>query len=98
MGVYCATTKCRLRLSKCKRDVITEPFHSVGTKHRSLALPSENACARKAASVVAPTRSGSRSSKLLFLAYRSELENVAVSFVFVPLLCSKSELVRNFQH
>jgi hypothetical protein len=35
-------------------------------KHRGLASPSENACARKAASVVAPTRSGSRSSKLPF--------------------------------
>ncbi len=72
-------------------------FHSVGMKHRSLALPSENACVRKAASVVALTRCGSRSSKLPFLAYRSKLENVAVSFVLVPLLCNKSELVENFQ-
>ncbi len=34
-------------------SVITIVFHSVETKHRSLALPSENACARKVASVVA---------------------------------------------
>ncbi len=72
-------------------------FHSVGTKCKSLVSPSENACAHKAASIIAPTRSGSRSSKLPFLTYRSKLENVAVFFVSVPLLCSKSELVENFQ-
>jgi hypothetical protein len=47
-----------------KKTVITAAFHSVRMKHRSLVSPSENACARKAASIVAPTRSGSRSSKL----------------------------------
>jgi len=72
-------------------------FHSVGMKHRSLALPSENACAQKAASVIAPTYSGSRSLKLPFLAYWSKLENVTVFFVSVLLLCSKSELVENLQ-
>jgi hypothetical protein len=46
--------------------VIMAAFHSVGTKCRSLALPSENACPCKAASVIAPTCSGSRSSKLPF--------------------------------
>ncbi len=78
-------------------SVITVVFHSVETKCRSLALPSENDCTCKAASVVALMRSGSRSSKLLFLPHRSKLENVAVFFVFVPLVCSKSELVENFQ-
>jgi hypothetical protein len=66
-------------------------------KRRGLASPSENACARKAASVIALMRSGSRSSKMPFLPHWSKLENVAVFFVFVPLLCSKSELVENFQ-
>jgi hypothetical protein len=77
--------------------VITAVFHSVETKHRSLASPSENACTLKAASVISSMRSGSRSSKLPFLPYQSKLENVAVFFVFVPLVCSKSELVENFQ-
>ncbi len=77
--------------------VITAVFHSVEIECRSLALPSENACARKAASVIASTCSGSRSSKLPFLPHRSKLENVAVFFVFVPLVHSKSELVENFQ-
>ena len=36
---------CRLRLLKCRRDVITAVLHSVGMKHRSLASASENACA-----------------------------------------------------
>ena len=77
--------------------VVTAVFHSVRMKRRSLASPSENACVRKAVSIVALTCSGSRSSKLPFLAYRSKLENVAVFFVFVPLLCTKSELVENLQ-
>jgi hypothetical protein len=79
-----------------QKGVITAVFHSVETKCRSLVLPSENTCASKAASIVA-SRSGSRSSKLLFLAYQSKLENVAVFFVFVLLVCSKAELVENFQ-
>ncbi len=97
MGVYYITVRCRLCLSKCRRDVITAGFHSVGMKCRSLASPSENACVGKAASIVALTHSGSRSSKLLFLTYWSKLENTAVFFVFVPLLCTKSELVKNLQ-
>ncbi len=79
-----------------QKGVITAVFHSVETKCRSLVSPSENTCARKAASIVASC-SGSRLSKLLFLAYQSKLENVAVLFVFVPLVCSKAELVKNFQ-
>ncbi len=78
-------------------SVIMVVFHSVETKCRSLALPSENACTRKAASIIASTRSGSRSSKLPFLPHRSKLENVAVFSDFVLLVCSKSELVENFQ-
>jgi hypothetical protein len=61
-------------------------FHSVETQHRSLASPNENACTRKAVSVVVSTRSGSRLSKLLFIPHRSKLENVAVFFVFEPLV------------
>jgi hypothetical protein len=57
----------------------------------------ENTCTRKAVSIIALTCSSSRSSKLPFLTYHSKLENVAVFFVFVPLVCSKSELVKNFQ-
>jgi hypothetical protein len=34
-------------------SVIKIVFHSVETKHRSLESPSENACARKVASVIA---------------------------------------------
>ncbi len=77
--------------------MITILFHSVEMKCRSLASPSENACEHKAASVVVSMRSGSRLSKLLFLPYWSKLENVAVFFAFEPLVCSKSELVENFQ-
>ncbi len=54
------------QLPEIKNIVITAAFHWVGTKHRGLASPSENACSRKAASVIAPTSSGSRLSKLLF--------------------------------
>ena len=39
------TLYCRLRLLKCRRDVIAAVLHSVGMKHRSLASASENACA-----------------------------------------------------
>ena len=70
---------CRLRLLKCRRDVITAVLHSVGMKHRSLASASENACAW----------SGER-----FLFERAvvqghwnyRLENVVFSFVFYVLL------------
>jgi hypothetical protein len=80
-----------------KLFVIMAVFLSVETERRSLVSPSENACSCKAASVIASTCSGSRSLKLLFLPRQSKLENVAVFFVFVPLVCSKSELVENFQ-
>ena len=71
---------CRLRLLKCRRDVITAVLHSVGMKHRSLASASENACAW----------SGER-----FLFERAvvqgrwnyRLENVVFSFVIYVLLC-----------
>ncbi len=46
--------------------------------------------------VIALMCSGSRSSKLLFLAYRSKLENVAVFFVFVPLFCKQVWTCREF--
>jgi hypothetical protein len=72
-------------------------FHPIGFERRSLVSPSENACTRKAASVVAPKRSGSMSSKLQFLPHQSKLENVAVSFVSCTVDCNKSELVKNFQ-
>ncbi len=73
-------------------------FHSVETKHRSLVSPSEDACTRKAASIVASTHSGSRLSKLPFLAYGSKLENVALFIVFILVVCSKSELVKNLRN
>jgi hypothetical protein len=73
---------CHRNLMRFNPFVIMAAFHSVGTKCRSLASPSENTCACKAASIVALALSGSRSSKLPFLAYHSKLENVAVSFIF----------------
>ncbi len=88
---------CKLSFSKCRRDVINAVFHSVEPECRSLALPSENACMSKAASIVAPMRSGARLSKLLFLPHQSKLENVAVAFVSCTVVCNKSKLVENFQ-
>ncbi len=91
MGVYCTTSRCRLRLSKCTRDVITAAVHSVRTKHRGLASPSEIFCACKAASVIALTCSGSRSSELPFI------KCCSILCLLYMLLCNKSELVKNCQ-
>ncbi len=85
--------------------MIMAAFHSVGMKCRVLALPSENTCERKAASIIAPMRSGSRLSKLLFRKYCSflcslyrcyvtslNLSRIA-SFKGAENCCSKSVLV-----
>ncbi len=74
--------------------VIMALFHSVEMKYCSLCgVKSENACERKAGSVIKLTLSVSRSCELPFLLYRCKVENVAVSFVFELLVCDKSELV-----
>ncbi len=93
-------SRCRESSEDRKRtiSVIMAVFHSASTRMLHLSrCQSENACTRKAASVVELVLSVSRSWELPFLPYRYKLENVAVSFVFELLVCSKSELVQNFQ-
>jgi hypothetical protein len=75
-------------------SVITAAFHSVGMKHRGLASSSENACTRKAASVVVLTRSGSR---LLKLPFRKCCSFLCPLYCCYVLICNKSELVKNCQ-